>query len=159
MWGRLSFLSAGASMGFWILTHIPIFHRAYTEHQQRLDDDHWLRTQCADPQFFSKLRRHTSLCDDARDAFARPAWLVGLQACMPTHLPSLGWEGVVVVGLVLLLAPGILLPIIRTRAEQWERRRVLEACSPMLPLHWKYAPSPGVLRHRHPLYVEAGDGL
>jgi hypothetical protein len=123
--------AAAAVMGLWILSRIPTFHRAYTEHQQRLDDDEWLLVQCADPEFFTKMRRHASVCDDVRATFARPTWLVAFQACIPTA-PVLGWQEVVLGGLVLLLAPSILLPILRAREEHWERQRIVDACSPML---------------------------
>jgi hypothetical protein len=133
MWNHLFTLAACATIALCVLTRIPTFHRAYTEHQQRLDDDEWLRAQCADPHFFSNMRRHTSVCDDARAAFTRPPWLVGVQACLPTRvLPELSWEGVVMVALLLILAPGVLLPVLRARTERMEHIRMLDACSPML---------------------------
>lgn len=134
VWVRMLTLAAAALAGLWVLSHVPTFHHAYTEHQQRLDEDAWLLAQCADPEFFSNMRRHASVCDDVRVAFARPAWLVAFQACIP-NAPVLGWHEVALGGLILLLAPGILLPILRAREERWERARILEACSPMLMPH------------------------
>ena len=147
MWGRLASVTTCAIITLVGLTRIPIFHRAYVEHQQRLDDDHWLREQCADPHCVNKMRRHTSVCDDARAAFARPPWIVGMQACLPDTPPTLGWEGVAIVGLVLFLLPGILWPMLRARSEQREHQRVLDACSASLLWHGTTS------RHRRPALI------
>ena len=145
MWGRLTALTATAVVSLWAITRVPVFHRAYVEHQQRLEDDHWLRAQCADPHFVNNMRRHTSVCDDARAAFARPPWIVGMQACLPETLPSIGWQGVALVGLVLFLLPGLLWPLLRARYEQREHQRVLDACSASLMWHPLTTPT-----RRHP---------
>lgn len=131
MWVRLVVAAAASLLGLCLIAHIPPFYRAYVDHQQRLDDDAWLRTQCADPDFFSKLRRHTDVCDDARTAFMRPAWLVGFQACLPS-MPVLGWHEVALVGFAMMLVPSLLLPLLRAREERWERQRMLDACNPHL---------------------------
>jgi hypothetical protein len=137
MWPRLTCLTLAAVVALWALTRIPVFHRAYVEHEQRLGDDQWLRTQCADTQFVANMRRHTSVCDDARAAFARPPWIVGMQACIPDHMPliTIGWEGVAIVGLVLFLLPGLIWPLLRARSDQQEHQRVLDACSASLMWH------------------------
>lgn len=141
MWGRFAGLTTTAVVALWAATRVPVFHRAYVEHQQRLEDDAWLRAQCADPHFVNNMRRHTSVCDDARAAFARPPWIVGMQACLPDTPPSLGWEGVALVGLVLFLLPGLLWPLLRARYEHREHQRVLDACSASLMWHPITAPT------------------
>jgi hypothetical protein len=132
MWARLAGLTVGALFAIWAITRVPVFQRAYVEHQQRLEDDAWLRKQCADPHFVNNMRRHTSVCDDARAAFARPPWIVAMQACLPDTPPTLGWEGVALVGLVLFLLPSLLWPVLRARYEHQEHQRVLDACSASL---------------------------
>ena len=132
MWSRFASLTTAAVVALWAITRVPIFHRAYVEHQQRLDDDAWLRAQCADPHFVNNMRRHTSVCDDARAAFARPPWIVAMQACLPDTPPTLGWEGVALVGRVRFLLPSLLWPVLRARYEHQEHQRVLDACSASL---------------------------
>ena len=132
MWARLAGLTVGALFAIWAITRVPVFQRAYVEHQQRLEDDAWLRKQCADPHFVNNMRRHTSVCDDTRAAFARPPWIVAMQACLPDTPPTLGWEGVALVGLVLFLLPSLLWPVLRARYEHQEHQRVLDACSASL---------------------------
>ena len=148
-WARLAALALAAAAGLWLLARVPVFHRAYTEHQQRLDVEAWLRDQCADPEFSLNMRRHTTACDDARAAFARPAWLVGLHACL--QLPPLSWEAVALAGLLMLLGPTVVLPALHARHERLEHYRVLADCSPALPIHWRYAEDGGAMtmRHRH----------
>jgi hypothetical protein len=155
-----------------LLSRIPSFHKAYTEHQQRLEDDAWLRAQCADPLFFTKMRQHTNVCEQVRAAFRRPPFMVGLQAaCVPTAewggtlrallLPSsLGWEGVVVIALCLALGPGLIVPWWRARKDLLEHERLLEACSPLLPITWQHqhqqSPHDGAAPRRRIICSAAG---
>ncbi len=142
--GRLSALLTLAMPVLWVLGRIPVFHAAYVQHLQRLEDDAWLRTQCADPIFVSRMMRHHDVCQRVRESFRQPAFLVAMQACVPSEwqalLPSVGWETLLFLALLLfLLAPTVLLPLYRVRRDRFDHLRMLEACSPDLPIPWRYA--------------------
>jgi hypothetical protein len=152
------------------LTRIPAFFAAYTDHVQALEDDAWLRTQCADPLFVSRMRRHHDVCERARASFRQPALLVALQACFPTEwqalLPSISWEWGCLAALVLFTAPGLfLLPLYRVHRERAEHLRLLEAASPELspPLSfaWRHGGTCGARGRRTNaapmLLLRAGD--
>lgn len=126
----------------WVVGRVPVFHKAYTDHLRTLEDDAWLRAQCADPVFVSRMIRHHDVCERVRESFQQPAALVALQACIPSEwqalLPAVSWELIVLVAVVLLLAPGILLPLYRAHQDHTDHARMLEACSPDLPMAWRY---------------------
>jgi hypothetical protein len=107
----------------------PVYHKAYTDHMQRLEDDAWLQTQCSDPQFIVRMRQHADVCDRVRATFQQPAFLVGIQAVCP----KLGWEALAAAVTLLLIAPSVILPYYRDRMDRLDRDRMLEACSPMMP--------------------------
>jgi hypothetical protein len=125
------------------LTRLPPFYAAYMHHVLALEDDAWLRAQCADPLFVSRMMRHHDVCERVRASFRQPALLVALQACFPSEwqalLPSIGWEWGVLAALVIFLAPGLLLlPLYRVHRERATHLRLLAAASPELPLAWRY---------------------
>jgi hypothetical protein len=139
----------------WLVGRTPRFYSAYMQHMQTLEDDAWLRTQCQDPIFVSRMMRHHDVCERVRESFRQPAFLVALQACcVPSEwqalMPSVGWETVCLVSFILLLAPGILLPLYRMQKDRVDHARMLEACSPDLPFPWRYAKPP---RRRHQAYL------
>ncbi len=121
----------------WVLGRIPIFQKAYADHIQRLEDDMWLQTQCRDPEFFSRMRQHTDVCEHVRASFQQPALLVGLQACMPVDfqdfIPTMEWQtwAVIAIG-ILILIPNVFLPLYRANEFKREHIRILQACSPQL---------------------------
>jgi hypothetical protein len=125
----------------WILGRIPIFQKAYVEHLQRLEDDTWLQTQCRDPEFFSRMRQHTDVCEHVRASFQQPALLVGLHACMPINLqdfiPVMEWQTwcVLMIG-ILILIPNVILPLYRANEFKREHVRILQACSPQIHNGW-----------------------
>ena len=107
----------------------PVYHKAYTDHMQRLEDDAWLQTQCSDPQFIVRMRQHADVCDRVRATFQQPAFLVGIHAVCP----KLGWEALAAAVTLLLIAPSVILPYYRDRMDRLDRDRMLEACSPIYP--------------------------
>ncbi len=108
----------------------PVYHKAYTDHLQRLEDNAWLQTQCRDPQFIVRMRQHADVCDRVREDFLQPAFLIGIRAVCT--VPTLGWEAVAVACALLLMAPSALLPYYRDTMDRMDRDRMLEACSPGL---------------------------
>jgi hypothetical protein len=128
----------------WLLGKVPVFQLAYSEHLQRLEDDTWLQDQCRDPQFFTRMRQHTDVCEHVRASFQQPAILVGLQACIPMDvedfLPALEWQTWAADSVVmLLLIPNVLLPLYRASEDRREQTRVMKACSPILPTNYCFA--------------------
>jgi hypothetical protein len=51
----------GASVG---MDCIGALYGAYKRASMRLEDETWLRENCKDPVFFSKMRSHTSICSE-----------------------------------------------------------------------------------------------
>ena len=101
-----------------ILCRLPMFQRAYANHVQKMEDDAWLHEQCLIPDFFVRLRQHTSLCEQVRDTFNRPAALVALHACLP-EVPWWGdWRAAAVFALLLVMGPSLVLPWYRRRCDQ-----------------------------------------
>ncbi len=123
-----------------ILARLSAFQRAYSEHQQHINDEALLRAQCDDPAFIATMRRHAHVCDDARALFQQSPLLVGLQAMLAFELPKIGWEAVAILALLVLAASIVLLPYLRAYADRRDRDRILEACSPDLPQYWRVVP-------------------
>jgi hypothetical protein len=118
----------------WFLGRMPVFHRAYSDHMQRLEDDAWLEAQCNDPQFISRMRQHADVCQRVRASFQEPAILVGLQACFNM---TMTWEMVGITAIFVIVVPTIMLPYYRAHCDRHDRDRMLEACTPTLPPHWR----------------------
>jgi hypothetical protein len=98
-------------------------------------DDSWLRNQCKDPLFISRLQQHPEVCDRVRASYGQPAMLVGLQACMPSEIKDMiSWE---MLAVLLIALPSLVLPYYRARRDRRDRDRMLEACSPDLPAFWR----------------------
>ena len=76
---------------FWafsfLMSCIFVFYEAYTDFKQLLRDDTWLRGQCVTPKFYSELRRHADLCDNALRNATRSPFMVGLKAVADTANP------------------------------------------------------------------------
>lgn len=146
MWPPSSCISF-AIAAIWMLGRVPLFQKAYTEHLQKMADDTWLHRQCSQPDFFTNMRQHTSVCETVRETFNRPALLVALQACIPVELKDvwpeklmvIGWQTALCLALLMAITPGILLPIYKQRQDAAERDRVLRMCSASLQIPY-YAP-------------------
>jgi hypothetical protein len=102
-------------VGLWLLfTRVPLFHKAYTEHQARLEDARWIAVQCSDP----RMRQLTTLCTDALLPIKEEAaWWVACQACWPREW----WVLVAACALMLSLC----LPLYRRWEERMHHRRLV----------------------------------
>jgi Flp pilus assembly protein TadB len=130
-------LSIGASC-LWLLGRK--FQQNYAEYLQRIEDDAWLSTQCSDPQFISRMRQHAGVCDGVRKKNSQNQ----KQYVLMHHLLSLSPALVVFVVMIcvattvvlMIVVPGLLL-YYRAQIDRRDRDRMLEACSPELPKHWR----------------------
>ena len=51
-------------LGFFSVDKICLLHEVYTIRSHELEKERWLLKQCKDPEFFSNLGYHTSLCTE-----------------------------------------------------------------------------------------------
>lgn len=116
---------------FWIVSfsmgRFFVFYEAYTSALRTVRDEAWIRTQCDDPQFYSNLKQHSDLCQSVQINFERSPLLVALNAVSETsHLCGRysctenlvtiskgGWPVILSVGIISLLAPTLLVNIMR----------------------------------------------
>ena len=126
---KLIIISLGV---FWsvsfLVSRLFIFYEAYTDYVRTLKDEQWLLLQCASPEFYTNLRTHTDLCNNVRRNAERSAFLIALNAVAQTaHLcgryscveslaflsTSAGWPVLIAAVAVVLLAPAVLIKIVR----------------------------------------------
>jgi hypothetical protein len=116
---------------FWIVSFTMgrffVFYEAYTSALRIVRDEAWIRTQCADPQFYSNLKLHSDLCQSVQINFERSPLLVALNAVSETahlcgrysctdNLTAIsrgGWPLILSVGFFSLLAPTLLVQVMR----------------------------------------------
>ena len=127
---KLMVISLGV---FWsvsfVVSRLFIFYEAYVDFQGILKDEEWLRVQCTQPEFYSNMRQHSDLCNDVRrnaerspvlialNEVAGTAHLCGRHSCMDslTFLSSsAGWPVLVAVAVTVLLAPTMMVRIVRS---------------------------------------------
>ena len=106
-------ISALASLGMSLLLAtlgldcLSALYSAYNRAQMRLDDEEWLRTNCKDPIFFSKMRAHTTVCAEV-EANARVGAFWGAMRDMSHEFrPSLQPTPWILTAILLLCIPGL----------------------------------------------------
>jgi hypothetical protein len=116
-----------------IMFKLPVFERAYMQHQQHLQEEAWLHTKCQDPDFFAQMRhRNADMCADVQALFQQSAWWLALKECVPFSP-----QYCLVIGFIfcLFLLPTFLLPLYQAQQDRWEQQRIFRACSPSLIFH------------------------
>ncbi len=116
---------------FWIVSFLVgrffVFYEAYTSALRLVRDEAWIREQCSDPLFYSNLKQHSDLCQSVQINFERSPFLVALNAVSETaylcgrfscveNLIAIsrgGWPVILSVGLFSLLAPALLVQVMR----------------------------------------------
>ena len=116
---------------FWIVSfsvgRFFVFYEAYTTALRLVRDEAWIREQCSDPLFYSNLKQHSDLCQSVQINFERSPVLVALNAVSETaylcgryscaeNLAAIsrgGWPVIVSVGFFSLLAPALLMQVMR----------------------------------------------
>ena len=108
-------------------------------HIQHIENDKWLQIQCKNPDFFSRMRHHTSICEKV-GSLHQPAFIVGLQASIPAELKEMminldfmpGWHVFFpIASCILVIVTNVLLPIYKAREDRIEQNRILQACNPI----------------------------
>ena len=100
----------GASVG---MDCLGVLYGAYKRAAMRLDDEKWLRENCRDPVFFSKMRAHTKVCSEVEANARVGAFWTALHEVTDvmrvTWQPwAMGWAGLVMALLfvVWICSPG-----------------------------------------------------
>ena len=125
---KLMVISVGV---FWAVSfcvsRVFVFYEAYSSFLSILKDEEWLRQQCMLPEFYSNMRQHTDLCSAVRlnaerspiliamNEVANTAHLCGRYSCAEaiTMLSSAGWPVIFAVVVTVLIAPSVLIRIVR----------------------------------------------
>jgi len=150
---KLMLISLGV---FWsvsfLVSRLFIFYEAYTDYLRTLKDEEWLLLQCASPEFYTNMRTHTDLCNNVRrnaerspllialNAVAQTAHLCGRYSCVESMAflsTSAGWPVLLAALAVVLLAPAVLMRVVRGVVVGGSNDRVIP----------EYVDHP--LRHRH----------
>jgi hypothetical protein len=108
-------------MAFFIGAKICLFHQAYTTMANRLENEKWLRTQCADPTFFSHMKTHTSLCEEVENTAKIGAmWfaLAEVSESLPlgrawVEMKAISWPISIVIAVVLVFFPSLIVGLLR----------------------------------------------
>ena len=113
-------------LAFFATDKVCLLHEAYQLRTEKIEKESWLREQCAKPEFYSRMRYHTSLCEDV-DATWRTgaAWhaLREVAGSLPVadciqSVQRMSWQFFAVLALALLLFPSLFISQMRTRTEQ-----------------------------------------
>ena len=60
-------------------TRTHMYHMAFSKRQQQVHNDAWLLQQCRSAEFYSNMKHHSTLCDDAELAKSDAIWLHALR--------------------------------------------------------------------------------
>ena len=124
-------LLAFALLVWLIMFKLPVYQKAYHDHQAQLDTGAWLLKQCQDPDYAVHLRQDS--CDQIIAAFQLPPWRVAVHAGLPPSF-TIAWQVWPCLLLLFFLGPSVLLPLYRAHQDRQEERRILRDCSPSLIL-------------------------
>lgn len=111
-WGGIqgvltSMVASALCVGF-CLDAFSALYTAYNRACMRLEDESWLRNNCRDPVFFSKMRAHTTVCTDV-EANARVGAFWGalreVSDSTKAQLQPLAAPSIIVFILVLIVVP------------------------------------------------------
>ena len=81
----VSVVGTGASLDW-----LSYLYASYRKALIRLEDEKWLHENCKDPLFFSKMRAHTSVCNEVEANFrVGAAWAAVREA---TDVFKLSWQ-------------------------------------------------------------------
>lgn len=60
-------------------TRTHMYHMAFSKRQLQVHNDAWLLQQCRSAEFYSNMKHHSTLCDDAELAKSDAIWLHALR--------------------------------------------------------------------------------
>lgn len=70
-----------------LVSRVHILHESYTHMAQMREDDQWLYQSCKNPEFYSNLKTHSTLCDEVNEKRRSVLLLMALQRVIDkTHL-------------------------------------------------------------------------
>ena len=70
VFANLVSVCASVVAAFFVLQKVCALHTAYQLRSTRIENETWLRDQCASPEFYTNMRYHTNLCEEV-EATAR----------------------------------------------------------------------------------------
>ena len=118
---------------FWVVSFLVsrlfVFSEAYMTFIGILKDEQWLLKQCESAEFYTNLRAHTDLCNEVRRNAERSPVLFALnEGAQTSHIcgrhsctdaiaflsSSAGWPALAAIVVTVLLAPTLLVRIVRS---------------------------------------------
>ena len=109
-------------LAFFAIEKLCCLHEAYLKQTHKIQDESWLRAQCADATFYTNMRHHTTICEEVETtARIGAAWYALGQ--VSTSLPmgdvaraakGLSWQALAVVALVCVLFPSVVVSCLRS---------------------------------------------
>lgn len=128
-WMKTTFLAFWCLWAFTLLiSRIYIYHIAYNDELERLENEKWLLEKCKEPEFYSNMRSHTDLCAQvatnarasihlrALNKVAVNTHMCGSHPCsdiLQTFVAKMGWQAFGVFALVILIFPNVLFALIQ----------------------------------------------
>ena len=97
---------------------LSFLYAAYTKAVMKLEDEAWLLNQCKEPHFFSKMRAHTTICNDVAANARVGALMTALREV--TEVFRISWEPWLTTCAMTL---SILLPVCWVCTARLSRRR------------------------------------
>jgi len=127
-----------------VASRVHMMYQSYTDMHEVREDESWLLGQCARHEFYSRMKQHSSLCDEvthkAKDIIILQAirhvmdnsYLCGYEPCSTIVDNLMVWalgRGLVltvVIAVVLLFGPVCLMPVYRRQMNTIADQRVKE---------------------------------
>ena len=106
-----------------------VLHAAYQLQQERIEKESWLRTQCAQPQFYTNMRHHSNLCEEIEANARIGALWYALQEVAGTVPPAevmafaqrLSWPVLAALAFMCLCFPSLVISQMRYRHDRLPR--------------------------------------
>ena len=111
------------TLAFFATEKLCCLHEAYQTQAHKIQDEAWLRAQCANATFYNNMRHHTTLCEEV-EATARIGAAWHALAAVSGYLPladaaraarSLSWQALAAAGLLCLLFLSAIVACLRSR--------------------------------------------
>jgi hypothetical protein len=138
VFANLVSVCASVVAAFFVLQKVCALHTAYQLRSTRIENETWLRDQCASPEFYTNMRYHTNLCEEV-EATARigAAWhaLTEVAGSLPVPdllnaLHRLGWPFACALAAAFLFFPTVVIAQMRHRYEKLPLYQYNDGCAP-----------------------------
>ena len=122
-------IAASVLLASFAVQKLCVLHSAYLLQQERIEKEAWLRTQCAQPQFYTNMRHHSTLCEEVEATARIGALWHALQEVAGSVPPAdavalvqrLSWPVMAAVAFACLCFPSLLIAQMRGRHDRLPR--------------------------------------